>query len=335
MKEVKYKNKDFLQSDEWRAFQESAGKRTFFVSGNRMEASIVEHKLPWVGSYFYIPRGFFMKTWGPLRQASGEVSNKYETGDLNELISLAEKENAGWIRLDIDQKEELDLLKKNIKNKIKKAPHDMQPRQVFVIDISGTEEEILSNMKPKTRYNIRLASKKGVTVKKGKEYIEEFLRLVKITSDRKGITAHPEDYYRKMMDIPNVELYVAELEGKIIVANIVSFYGETVTYLHGASDEKYRNAMAPFMLQWQSILDAKEKGCSFYDFGGVKVSGSERETKNKIQKSEDNNWAGITRFKMGFSKNNRPIDSLGSYDIVISPTRYVAYRILQRMKSVL
>lgn len=317
MKEINFKNKDFLQSEEWRKFQEVSGKRTFFIFGNEIEASIMEHKLPWVGSYFYIPRGIFMKTW----------DRKHETGDLNKLISLAEKENAGWIRLDINSKEVLNLLEKNTKNKVRKAPHDMQPKQVFIIDISGTEEKILSEMKSKTRYNIRLAGKKGVVIKKGKEFIDDFLALVKKTSKRQGITHHPEDYYRKMIEIPNVELYIAKFKGKAIASGIVSFCGDTATYLHGASDNDFRNVMAPFLFQWQAILDAKEKGCKFYDFGGVKTQNAKRITQS--------DWAGITRFKMGFSNNTKPLDFLGSYDIVISPIRYAVYRILQRIKSVL
>ncbi|MDD5651954.1 MAG: peptidoglycan bridge formation glycyltransferase FemA/FemB family protein, partial [Candidatus Moranbacteria bacterium] len=186
-----FKDNDFLQSDEWIRFQKSVGNRTHQISDGRFDLNIIEHVLPIAGRYFYVPR-------------MGHSNDS----TVSKLIDLAEKERTGWIRIDVPGEDDLKLIKKNIKNKIAKAPHDMQPREIFMIDISKSEEEILSDMKPKTRYNIRLASKKGVSIKKGKIYINDFLRLTKLTSERQGISAHPENYYRKMLEIPQVELYI-------------------------------------------------------------------------------------------------------------------------------
>jgi len=323
--------KDFLQSSEWREFQESVGKKVFNIHRDGFDASTIEHELLLVGKYFYVPRGPIFSTKVEKIPNQPLISNnKIENTGFWKLIELAKEKKAGWIRVDITNKKILELIQGLIQGfdlKIIKAPHDMQPRQIFKIDISKGEEELLAEMKPKTRYNIRLADRKGVIIKEGKEYIDEFLRLVKLTSKRQGIVPHSDDYYRKMIDIQNVKLCVAEFEGKIIAANLMFFYGETITYLHGASDNNYRNVMAPFLLQWQAILDAKKKGCLFYDFGGIKT----QNTKHKTQ----NNWAGITRFKLSFSKDTSPLDFLGSYDIVISPFRYAIYRFLQRIKSVL
>lgn len=307
----------FLQSEEWRKFQESAGRKTFNVSDNNFWANVVEHNLPVVGKYFYIPRG--------------PVGN-YSKGNkgIAELINLAEKENIGWIRFDANSEEMLKIISKaepfqnqNLALKIRKAPHDMQPREIFMIDIAKTEEQLLTEMKSKTRYNIKLAQKHNVKVTKDQKYLDDCLRLVKITAKRDGITPHSNKYYRKMFEaIPadNLKLYVAEFEGKIITANIVSFYGKVATYLHGASDNDYRNVMAPYLLQWQSILDAKASGCEKYDFGGIKTE-------------SNGSWAGITRFKTGFSAVTVPAKFSGSYDIVINPFRYNLYKILQRIKA--
>lgn len=303
MKTLKQENEDFLQSREWADFQKEAGNMVFSVSGSDFSLNVIEYKLSIVGRYLYVPRGDF--------------SNKY---DLERVADLAKKRNVAWVRIDVFDKRMHELIYA-LKLKIKKSPHDVQPRQVFKIDISGSEDDILTEMKQKTRYNIRLALKKDVKVKIGKDYIEDFLKLVQLTSKRKEITSHPDDYYRKMINLPSVKLYAAEFRGKIVAANIVSFYGKVATYLHGSSDNQYRNAMAPFLLQWQSILDAKKEGCTIYDFGGVSTDG-----KNK-------KWEGITRFKLGFSKNTKPFNYLGSYDIVINPARYAAYRILQGIKS--
>jgi lipid II:glycine glycyltransferase (peptidoglycan interpeptide bridge formation enzyme) len=207
----------------------------------------------------------------------------------------------------------------------------MQPKEVFVVDIEKSPEQLLSEMKTKTRYNIGIAQKKGVKIyscdKKEMECMRaelEFFRLTKEMAMRQGIVSHPEEYYRKMIEaLPSemLKIYVAEFDGKIIAANLVLFYGQAVTYLHGASGNEHRNLMAPFALQWQAILDAKEKGFTRYDFGGVKTDPS------------DNSWAGITQFKAGFSPHTKPVEFSGSYDIVINSRKYAVYRGLQRAKA--
>jgi len=264
---------------------------------------------------------------------------KHETCSkkIQELINLAKKEKAGWIRIEPENNEILNLIKKNTQNKIIKAPHDMQPKETLIIDISKSEEEILAGMKSKTRYNIKLAQKHDVSVKaisnknsrsqklEAKSYLEEFLRLTKVMSERQGIKTHSDEYYRKMFEIiPEniIKLYVAEYDNQIIAANIVIFYGDTAIYLHGASNDEYRNIMAPYLLQWQAIKDAKEAGCIKYDLGGVKIN-------NKAGKS----WEGVTRFKLGFSPNTVPVEFPGCYDIIVNPVKYWTYRIIQKVKS--
>lgn len=297
---------EFLQSEQWRKFQEATGKRTFNIASDGFWANIIEHELPIVGKYFYIPRG-------PLGEA-----------EIEDVINLAKKEKAGWIRIDVDYK--------NSKYKIEKAPHDMQPRELFVIDITKPEEQLWAEMKSKTRYNIKVAQKHNVKIRvtdksqpDSQKYLDKFIELVKITAKRDGITPHPENYYRQMFEtIPaeNLKLYVAEYQDKIIATNIVIHYGNTATYLHGASDNEYRNVMAPYLLQWQAILDAKKAGLERYDFGGVKTNG-------------DDSWAGITKFKTGFSPNTKPIEFPGSYDIIINNKKYYLYRLIQKLKAII
>jgi lipid II:glycine glycyltransferase (peptidoglycan interpeptide bridge formation enzyme) len=313
-------NKNFLQSNEWREFQGSVGRKTFLLQGQNFSASIIEHELPVVGSYFYVPKG-------PILKKQEARSNKQE---MKTLIDSAKKEKAGWIRVEPENNEVLKLIKNNTKNKIIKSPHDMQPKETLIMDISKSEEELLKEMKSKTRYNIRLAKKKEVRIKKQEvngEYIQDFLRLNKIMSDRQGIATHEDEYYRKMFElIPGdiLKLYVAEYQDKIIAANIVAFYDDTAHYLHGASDDKYRNVMATYLLQWRQIQDAKKTGCTKYDFCGVKV-------KDKNGRS----WEGITRFKLGFSPKIKTVEFPGSYDIVLNPVRYGIYRSLQFIKRII
>ncbi len=353
--------KDFLQSEQWRKFQEAVGRKTFEITSSALRApspykgegdfyfyaGIIEHSLPIVGKYFYVPRGPVICHPGFISGSKEEILKQVQH-DMEKLIDLAKKEKVGWIRIEPENEKILNLIKNNTKNKITKAPHDMQPKETLIVDISKSEEELLAGMKSKTRYNIKLAEKKGIKVfnnchpelvsgsnsdleipkqvRHDKDfYTEEFLRLTKVMSERQGIKTHSDEYYRKMFEIiPEniIKLYVAEYDEKIIAANIVVFYEDTAYYLHGASDDKYKNLMAPHLLQWRQIQDAREAGCKKYDFCGVKVN-------NKKGRS----WEGVTRFKLGFSPNTEPVEFPGSYDIIISPVRYWGYRIIQKVKS--
>lgn len=316
----------FLQSENWREFQKSVGRKTFVISKEDIYASIIVHRLPIVGDYFYVPRGPVIEAKSEERKAKS-YSIKFKTF-LGNLIDLAKTNNIAWIRIEPASDELLDLIKENLpgKLKVKKSAVDMQPREILLVDISKSEEEILAGMKQKTRYNIRLSQKKGVKISNiqypiSKKYIDEFLRLIEITSERDRITAHPESYYRKMFEVippENLKLYIAEYKEKVIAANLVLFFGRTATYMHGASDNAHREVMAPYLLQWQQIIDAKKAGCEKYDFGGI--------NKNK--------WPGITRFKTGFAPNTEPTKFPGSYDIILKPWKYNLYRALQKIKRI-
>lgn len=325
----------FLQSEYWRNFQKSVGRKTHNVSTNDEDseltayANIVTHTLPIAGKYFYAPRGPIVSD--QRTATSDQYLNKNLKTFLDGLINLAKKNNIGWIRVEPANEEILQKIKENLpKNlKIKKSSVDMQPREILVLDISKNEEDVLAGMKQKTRYNIRLAKKRGVKiiVLREEKYIEEFLKLVKITAGRDKITVHPEKYYRQMFEaMPGdiLKLYIAEYEGKIIAANLVAFFGKTATYLHGASDNIHREVMAPYLLQWQQILDAKKNGCERYDFGGVK-------TGNIGGKS----WEGVTKFKLGFAPHTETAKFPGCYDIILKPGKYNLYRALQKIKRIL
>lgn len=333
----------FLQSEYWRKFQENYGRKAFELREEDEDgdtiilASMIVYALPVAGDYFYMPRG--PVTCLPAGEA-GNTKHATQNGKignfLKDLISLADKNNMGWIRIEPNRPESLKLIKENLSNKykIKKSPADMQPREILMLDIAKSEEDILSEMKQKTRYNIRLAEKKGIKIFTSREnkHIDEFLRLVRVTAERDKIKAHPENYYRKMFEaIPPeiLKLYVAEFEGKIICANLVLFFGKTVTYMHGASDNLHRDVMAPYLLQWRQILDAKKAGYERYDLGGVKISHNTQH----ITRST-NSWSGITRFKTGFAPDIEPVRFPGCYDIVINPAKYNIYRILQKIKRI-
>jgi peptidoglycan pentaglycine glycine transferase (the first glycine) len=318
-----YQQTEFLQSENWNVFQEATGKEVVRFSGDEFSANGIVHKLPLVGEYLYVPRG-------PI----GEISNfKFQISKLIEkLIEKAEEKRLGWIRIEPQTEDILAGIKKSVSQKIVKASHDMQPREILVVDITQSEEELLATMKPKTRYNIRLASKRGVKVFTSQERKHQiaFLDLITQTADRKEIVPHPRAYYEKMLKILPEEmckLFIAEYEGEILAANLLIIFGATATYLHGGSGDMYRDVMAPYLLQWEQMKFAKAQGCVRYDFGGIHT----QTTNYKLQTT--NSWEGITRFKTGFSSQTVSTIFPGAYDIIINPSAYFLYQRLHFLQA--
>ncbi|MEA1937429.1 MAG: peptidoglycan bridge formation glycyltransferase FemA/FemB family protein, partial [Patescibacteria group bacterium] len=124
------------------------------------------------------------------------------------------------------------------------------------------------------------------------------------------------------------KLYLAEYKNKTIAANIVLSFGDFCVYLHGASSSEYRNVMAPYLLQWQQILDAKKTGCRAYDFWGIE--NSQKFVKSKVHKAK-NSWSGITRFKKGFGGEERSY--VGAYDLVFNWEKYYLYKVFKRIRG--
>lgn len=275
----------FLQSIEWADFQKSLGRKTWQMDS----VSIIKYNLPLGKSYLYGPRcrGSFL-------------SEDF----LKKIKEIAKEENAIFFKVEpMEINKNFGLAKSQ----------DIQPTRTLILDITKSEQEILASMHYKTRYNIKLADKKGISVKKDKSKFEDFWQLIQETSKRDSFRPHPKEYYRKMLEIPGVELFIAEYQDKIIVANIVVFHKKIAIYLHGASDYKHRDLMAPHLLQWEQIKEAKKRECVEYDFWGI----------------DEKKWPGVTRFKKGFG--GKEISYPGAYDLVFQPLWYKIYKIAKRI----
>ena len=186
----------------------------------------------------------------------------------------------------------------------------IQPRFVFRLYPEGrTDEELLASFHTKTRYNIRLAQRKGVEVKLcGKEYVEEFSRIMLETGVRDGFVTRSSGYFSAMLDNlgEHARLYMAFHEGQPIAGTLAIHYGDKVWYLYGASSNEQRNLMPNYLLQWTMIQWANELGCRVYDFRGV--SGDV---------SEDNPLYGLYKFKKGF--NGEFTEFAGEFDMELKP----------------
>jgi lipid II:glycine glycyltransferase (peptidoglycan interpeptide bridge formation enzyme) len=169
----------------------------------------------------------------------------------------------------------------------------VQPRFNYRLYIFGKNEaEILAGMKQKTRYNVRLAAKRGVEVRvMGPEALGDFMRLMSITGHRDGFFVRPKSYFEGMLNSLGeiCRLYMAYYNGKAVAGAITTNYAGKACYLYGASDNAHRDVMPTYLIQWEMIRWAIETGCSVYDFQGV--SGN---------LDEGHNLYGLYKFKSGF-----------------------------------
>ncbi len=210
---------------------------------------------------------------------------------------------------------------------------DVEPATTSVLNLSETEEDLLAAMKQKTRYNIRLAEKKGVQVEfitmqdehTWDHVMKQLGPLLEETNQRHGIRSHPNAYYdvmiRQLGDARLLECSAATHQGDLLAMNIMIQYRDTVTYLHGAATHHRKNVMAPYLLQWRAIQRAKKQGYQYYDFYGISP---EDNTTHALQ--------GVTRFKKGFGGNT--VQYPGTYEFPISTIWYKIYRTIKRLRSI-
>ena len=218
------------------------------------------------------------------------------------------------------------------KLKLKKNFVDIQPPDTSIIDLTLSEDEILSNMHSKWRYNIRLSEKKGVVIHKYtrndvnlSKKIDRFYELTKETNARDGNSSHAKSYYLDLIsrsaknlesnnaedkESPLITLYIAEHEGEEIASIMTLFSKDEAIYLYGASSNHKRNLMPNHLLQWTAIKDAKNYGSKCYDFYGMSPEG----------KDEKHPMHGLYMFKSNFGGQN--IHRTGSWDV---PTKWIYF----------
>jgi lipid II:glycine glycyltransferase (peptidoglycan interpeptide bridge formation enzyme) len=219
--------------------------------------------------------------------------------------------------------------------RFRRAGADIQPPDTVLVDLTPPLDDILAAMKPKCRYNIGLAQKRGVVVceQKNDNDIEFFYRLLKDTALRDGIAVHSIEYYRSLFDECNgrsgiipaqLRLYAARHEDDDLAAIVALFRGKQATYLYGASSNIKRNLMSPYALQWKAMQDAKAFGCTVYDLFGIPPD-----------ENPSHPMAGLYRFKTGFGGTivRRP----GSWDYPYKPVLHALFKnaeILRKKKMV-
>lgn len=276
-----------LQSHEWGEFRAENGNLVSRINNFQ----IIWSKIPLVSFYF----GTLLKS---------EIPTKT---DLEDFIKEAKKINGIGIRI------EPNVQSGNMPKGLVKGRRFFTP-QTYWLDLTKSEEELLKNMHPKGRYNIKVAQKHKVEIKESDD-IDQFLLLNNLTQKRQGFYAHDEKYFRNMwMHLKGkiAHLFVAEYQNEILTAWIIFKYEDTIYYPYGASSDKFRNVMAPSLMLWETALWGKRRGCKIYDLWGVEEG------------------KGFTRFKEQFGP--KLITFIGTYDLIINPVLYKLFRISENIR---
>ena len=322
----------FLQSSMWGEFKSRFGWKpnAFLIKwegGEEKPLLAISRKIAPGFSFVYVP-------WGP------ELPNDFPSDKKHfALCELAVKlkkyllKKTVFIRFDppwYDENSAMfsgDEAQTFLFTGLKRPAADIQPPDTVLVDISLPAEKILENMKPKWRYNISLAEKKGVIVKAcGAEDLETFYSLLKETSKRDGILIHGIDYYKTLFELCETEkdeklnLYIASHEEQAIAAIAVLFRKDCATYLYGASSDKKRNLMPSYALQWKAMQDAKEAGCKIYDLFGIPPDDN-----------PNHPMAGLYRFKTGFG--GQVVHRPGSWDYPYKTFFYSLFNLAEKARK--
>lgn len=203
----------------------------------------------------------------------------------------------------------------------------IQPPQTVIMDLRPSLDDILAAMKQKTRYNIRLAAKKGVTTRLGsRSDLPAFVQLMQLTGQRDGFGIHTPLYYQAAYEIfaetGQVALWLAEFEGRPLAAIMVFTLGANAYYLYGASGNEERERMPNYAVQWAAIEWAKNQGCQSYDLWGI-PDAPEAELEANFTNRHDGLWS-VYRFKRGFGGQIK--HTVGATDRVYNNLAYKLYQ---------
>ena len=285
------------QSQEWADFKKSTG-----VAPVKLES----------GSYVYfspVPRLPFTIGYCP----------RPETLNMEELFSAGKQHHSVFIKVDPNL-----IIDSSLSTVDCRPSTAVLPQHTFILDLTPTESEILKGMDEKTRYNIKIAQKHGVIIRKASSLndIQVFCDLQRETAKRQRFRVKPDCYFLSMWEQLHpknlMEVLIAEYEGKSIAAIALLFYQDTMYYAYGGSAEIHRETMPNYLLHYEAIKIGRERKMKNYDLWGA----------YKLSPEEKDPWFGIYRFKKGFG--GQLLTYPQSFDIIFHPLFYFAYQLFSK-----
>ena len=292
----------FLQTSEWAAFKAKYGWQIHRAEG----IFILSRKILFGRSLWYAPE---------TELTDRDKISRLLTG----IQTQAKADNAFAFRLETSVPYSTSLVDVLREHGFKKSFESVQPEWRWVVDIRSVEEQILSSMHQKGRYNIRVAERHGVAAGPSSN-LDTFSRLYQETAKRDGFSPRGSEYFQDFLHmVPGATLFIASKNKTPLAAAIVVFYGEVASYLYGASSTQDRQVMAPYLLHWEIIKEAKRRGCLRYDLGEVPPVDQ-----------PNHPLKGLGEFKMKFG--GETIHLLGSWDKVFRPLWYNVFRVGEKLR---
>lgn len=317
----RFSDAHILQSSAWGGLKQDFGWEPVYVISNpgngiQIGAQILFRRTPLVRPIAYIPKG--PPGW------PSPPGDHFETwqGILAEIDLACKRRSTIFLILEPDAwVEEIQ----NPPEGFKIGVQSIQPPRTIILDLAGGEQDILSRMKQKTRYNIHLAEKKGVVVRPSGD-IATFYTLMMTTGSRDSFGVHSLDYYQRAYEVfqprQECELFIAEYQEEPLAGLMVFRHGKRAWYFYGASANQHRELMPSYLTQWRAICWAVQQGCIEYDLWGVPDEDEATLEANFTQRN-DGLW-GVYRFKRGFGGLVRR--SAGPFVRIYQPGVYSLYR---------
>jgi lipid II:glycine glycyltransferase (peptidoglycan interpeptide bridge formation enzyme) len=285
------------------------------------------YKTPLVpGTLMYCPKG----PWLPWDD--DEALRVFFAG----VQQVARRQRAHTVKIEPEVREQQAAVKAQLLALgFRKGRYDLQFKSTMLVNLTPAEDVLLGRMKDKTRYNIRLAGRKGVTVVEENSLAarEAFFRLFQVTAARDGFVLRPWTYYQamwqQMYDAGRAHLFFAMHEGQRLAGILIYTFGTKYWYMVGASGNEKRNLMPTYLLQWEVMRWAKRNGLTYYDMVAIP---------NPDRLNEQDPMYGLYRFKVGFG--GEPAEFLGCLDLPTRPLLATAwygfeplyYRLYMRLK---
>ncbi len=309
-----------LQTPAWGELKADYGWTPSWLVSGSLGAQILFQDLPLGLKVGYIPRG-------PLSQDGAFLESPRWESFQDELDRVCREQNAVFLKIEPDGwSDAVERPEQGWRD----SSHSIQPPRTILISLAGTEEDILARMKSKTRYNIRLAGRKGVSVRRITE-IAPFYSLLENTAERAEFGIHTREYYHKAFELfhrsGECALFLAEYQDQPLASIMIFKRGKRSWYFYGASSRQHRELMAPYLVQWEAMRWSKAQGCTSYDLWGVPDEDFEV-LEDQFTERSDGLW-GVYRFKRGFG--GQLLRSPGPWDRVYRPGVYSLYLLRNRL----
>ena len=298
------------QSQAWHKLQEDLGEKSFFRKGNNYQYLAIQKSTP-LGNYLYCPYGPIAKDKESFKDA------------LSDLRKLANEHQAIFVRIEPFEQQYAKALPKNAKKTI-----DLNPKETWLLDLTGTDDDLSHKLPTRLLRYYKSAEKKGITIEQthNPEDIHFLYELQQSLAKEKGISTFSEKYLKTELQQPFSTLYLVKYtnpdtrQTDVAAVGLVFDDEDTRYNLQGAQSDQGRKLHATGILTIQLIKDAKAKGLKTFDFWGIAPEDA----------PESHPWKGFTAFKKTF--DGHQYDHAGTYDIILKLAKYKLYQTLRKIR---